>query len=480
MSRHHFGLVSLLVLCAGCGFSQTERRLRAVSPLTLSKVEQKVIDVLSEEGKASIIVHLIEKAALEGIAAPDWKTRGRWTVDALRSVADRSQAPILSYLRANSLLRKVSEIEPLWICNCVVATSDEDTIASLAERADVKSIRANQEIKVYLEPAGEVSMRAADSVEWNIAKIRANEVWSDFGITGNGITVGSLDTGVRWDHPALKEKYRGWDGTAADHNYNWFDATQGGSRVPLDRGGHGTHTTGTMVGDDGTNQIGVAPGAQWIAVAMIDSGSTWVVAAHRGFQWMIAPTDLDGTNPNPDLRPAVVNNSWGCANGIPGCTDFEEFRDDVDAWIAAGIFPEFSAGNEGPGGATMRWPASYAEAFSTGATTQSDSIAGFSSRGPGRDGTVKPEVAAPGEGVRSSIGSGYGLMSGTSMAGPHVVGLVALLLEANPNLSIDDLTNIMETTAVPLGSPIPNNTFGWGRIDAYSAVESVLTGSRAP
>ena len=195
---------------------------------------------------------------------------------------------------------------------------------------------------------------------------------------------------------------------------------------------------------------------------------------------MIAPTDLDGNNPNPDLRPAVVNNSWGCANGIPGCASFEEFRDDVDAWIAAGIFPEFSAGNEGPGGATMRWPASYAEAFSTGATTQSDSIASFSSRGPGRDGTVKPEVTAPGEGVRSSVGSGYGVMSGTSMAGPHVVGLVALLLEANPNLSIENLTNIMESTAVPLGSPIPNNTFGWGRIDAYSAVQSVLTGSSQP
>ncbi len=480
MSRHHFGLVSLLVLSAACGPSQTGRSLPAASALALSKVEQRVIDVLSAEGKATIIVRLTERAELEGGAAPDWKAKGRWAVDALRSVADRSQAPILSYLRANSLLRKVSEIEPLWICNCVVATADEETIASLAERDEVKSIHANQQIKVYLEPAGEVSLGVADAVEWNIAKVRANEVWNDFGITGRGITVGTLDTGVRWDHPALKKKYRGWDGTAADHNYNWFDATQIASRAPVDRAGHGTHTTGTMVGDDGSNQIGVAPGARWIAAAIIDSGSTWVVAAHRGFQWMIAPTDLDGNNPNPDLRPAVVNNSWGCANGIPGCANFEEFREDVDAWIAAGIFPEFSAGNEGPAGSTMRWPASYAEAFSTGATTQSDSIASFSSRGPGRDGTIKPEVTAPGEGVRSSVGSGYGQMSGTSMAGPHVVGLVALLLEANPNLSIDDLTSIMESTAVPLGSPIPNNTFGWGRIDAYSAVQSVLTGSRQP
>src|SRR5260370_2315365 len=166
MSRHHFGLVSLLVLSAACGASNTGRSLPGVFALALSKVEQKVIDDLSAEGKATIIVRLTERAELEGAAAPDWKARGRWAVDALRSVADRSQAPILSYLRANSLLRKVSGIEPLWICNCVVATADEETIASLAESAEVKSIRANQEIKGNLEPAGEGSLVVADDVEW--------------------------------------------------------------------------------------------------------------------------------------------------------------------------------------------------------------------------------------------------------------------------------------------------------------------------
>src|SRR5260370_29373095 len=194
MSRHHFGLVSLLVLSAACGPSQTGRSLPAASALASSKVEQKVIDDLSAEGKATIIVRLTERAELEGGAAPGWKAKGRWAVDALRSVADRSQAPILSYLRGNSLLRKVSEIEPLWICNCVVATADEETIASLAERAEGKSIRANQEIKVTLEPAGEGSLGVADAVEWNIAKVRANEVWNDFGITGRVSTLRTLHT----------------------------------------------------------------------------------------------------------------------------------------------------------------------------------------------------------------------------------------------------------------------------------------------
>lgn len=478
---HQYRLAWFCVLCAACG-SVGERKLATLPASDLAKIEQRVLDDLNSQSATTVIIRLVEKAEFHADANLDWRTRGQNTVSALRSVAAGSQVAVLNYLSANPGRRKVFDVESLWICNCVVATADEDTIATLAQRSDVKSIRANQAIPVDLEPAVEAP-GAITSVEWNIAKIRANDVWRDFSITGNGITVGTMDTGVQWDHPALKEKYRGWDGSAADHNYNWFDATRAGSRTPVDPYGHGTHTAGTMVGDDGaTNQIGVAPGAKWIASAIIDSGAAFLVATHRGFQWMIAPTDLDGNNPNPDLRPVAVNNSWGCFSAIPECSNFEEFRDDVDAWIAAGIFPEFSAGNEGSrGDRTMRWPASYAESFSTGATDERDLIAGFSSRGPGRDGTVKPEVTAPGVNVRSSFPGGrYVLMGGTSMAGPHVVGLVALLLEANPALTNNDLVNIIESTAVPLGSPIPNNTFGWGRIDAYDAVQAALSPSRKP
>jgi subtilisin family serine protease len=480
MAGHRFLLLSCLTVAAGCGWSNTEKKLQAMSIRDLRKVDLRVVEILGSQNQASIIIHLAERAELEGIPASDWKTRGRRAVDALLSVATRSQASILSYLKTNASMNKAIDIDPLWICNCVVVTADEDTIASLAERADVKSISANLPIKVDEEPVYQRPPGATTTVEWNIAKIRADEVWSDFGITGNGVVVGTMDTGVQWDHPALRDKYRGWDGTAADHNYNWYDATRARSLVPVDQNGHGTHTAGTMVGDDGgANQVGVAPGAKWIAASIIDSGSFWVAAAHHGFQWMIAPTDVVGNNPNPDLRPAVVNNSWGCANPIAGCTSYEEFRDDVDAWIAAGIFPEFSAGNEGPSMGSMRWPAAYAEAFSTGATTQSDAIAGFSSRGPARDGAIKPDVTAPGAAIRSSFrGSTYAVMDGTSMAGPHVVGLVALLLEANPNLDIGALTNIIEATAVPIGNLRPNNTFGWGRINAYAAVQSVLSAPR--
>src|SRR5262249_5652344 len=136
LARYGFGLLSLLILFLGCG-SSTERKLQTISAGDLIKVEQKVVDALSAQGMATVVVHLAERAELADIAARDWKTRGQGVVNALRTVADRSQASILRYLRLNASLNKAAEIDSLWICNCVVVTADEDTIATLAERFDV-------------------------------------------------------------------------------------------------------------------------------------------------------------------------------------------------------------------------------------------------------------------------------------------------------------------------------------------------------
>ena len=270
--------------------------------------------------------------------------------------------------------------------------------------------------------------------------------------------------------------------------------------APCDDNGHGTHTAGTTVGDDGAgNQVGVAPGAKWIGCRNMDQGNGTPATYTECFQFMIAPTDLAGNNANPALRPHVLNNSWGCP-ASEGCVTRAELETIVNNTQAAGIFVEVSAGNSGPGCSTVTdAPAIYSASFSTGAIDISNVLASFSSRGPSTFYTpnlLKPNISAPGVNVRSSTrtsDSSFGNLSGTSMAGPHVAGVVALLWSARPQLvrDIAATKTILQNTANPGvtvspaqtcgGTPstqIPNNSFGYGRVDALAAVNSgpVITG----
>jgi len=321
-----------------------------------------------------------------------------------------------------------------------------------------------------------------------VAKVRAPDVWA-LGYTGQGIVVGGQDTGYDWEHPAIKGKYRGWTGFSADHNYNWHDAIHSGggscgadSPEPCDDNSHGTHTMGTMVGDDGGgNQIGVAPGAKWIGCRNMDQGNGTPATYSECFQWFIAPTDLSGQNPDSSKAPHVINNSWGCPE-FEGCIDPNVLKAVVENTRAAGIAVVVSAGNSGPSCESVETPAAIYEAsFTVGATFDSDLIATFSSRGPVTvDGSnrLKPDVTAPGVNVRSSVpGGGYATLDGTSMAGPHVAGQAALLISAQPELAgdVDSLEICIEETAFPRASgqncggipfpEIPNHTYGWGRVE---------------
>jgi serine protease AprX len=212
---------------------------------------------------------------------------------------------------------------------------------------------------------------------------------------------------MRWTRNALKPHYRGWNGVTADHNYNWHDSIHSGggscgpnNLAPCDDHGHGTHTTGTTVGDDGAgNQVGVAPGAKWIGCRNMDQGNGTPATYTECFQFFIAPTDLNGQNPDPTLRPHVMNNSWGCPVS-EGCTTRGELETIVNNTQAAGIFVEVSAGNAGSGCSTVQDPpAIYEASFSTGAIDISNTLAGFSSRGPSTFYTpniLKPNISAPG------------------------------------------------------------------------------------
>src|SRR5205807_1485239 len=233
--------------------------------------------------------------------------------------------------------------------------------------------------------------------------------------------------------------------------------------------------------------------AKWIGCRNMDQGNGMPSTYTECFQFFIAPTDLNGQNPNPALRPHVINNSWICPVS-EGCTTGDELRVIVENTQAAGIFVEASAGNSGPSCSTVNDPpAIYEASFSTGAIDSSNTLASFSSRGPVTvDGSnrLKPNISAPGVNVRSSYYSSdtsYANLSGTSMAGPHVVGVVALLWSAHPELSrmITETKNLLQNTANPNvivnpvqtcgGIPsnkITNNTFGRRPVDAQHAVNS--------
>ncbi len=303
-----------------------------------------------------------------------------------------------------------------------------------------------------------------DETTWGVAGIRADQVWRGLGVVGDGITVAIIDSGVDWQHPALMPSYRGWTGgPAVDHVNNWFDATNEQAAYPNDLNGHGTHVMGTIAGQGG---IGVAPGARWMAAKGLSSQGyglySWL---HASFQFLLAP------HGDPTYAPDIVSNSWGNDDG----TD-REFEQDIAALQAAGIFVVFANGNTGPQPGTVGSPASLPNSVGVGATDADDQVALFSSRGPSPFGPPRPHLSAPGVAVLSAYpGGAFAYGSGTSMATPHVAGVAALLLSARPSLDIRDTLYALTRTAVPLSTTIPNNDSGWGRVDAYSAVLSVIS-----
>ncbi len=394
--------------------------------------------------------------------------RRRAMVNNLLSIADRSQAGVRALLAQAQLTDRAHAVRSLWINNSVAARVDRSTLLALAARDDVTRIDLDQYRK-WIDDAqisnDQTPTSNPQSVEWNIAKIRADQVWAALGISGTGVVAANMDTGVDWQHPALLSAYRGYNPKGlSNHVYSWFDATPDGTQYPYDGYGHGTHTMGTLVGSGG---IGVAPGAKWIAARVLDNtGSGYDSWIHAGFQWIMAPGG------DPSQAPNVLSNSWGNTNGYD-----QSFRDDVKALNAAGIATFFSNGNSGPANGSVGSPASYPEAFGIGATDVEDNIAGFSSRGPSPFGQIKPDVSAPGANVRSSYPGGvYRNFSGTSMAAPHVAGVAALMLSAMPSLTFTSTRYILTSTAIqPITSSVyPNNVYGWGRIDALNAVLAVV------
>ncbi len=464
------------------------------------KVDAAVLEAAAG-GPAEFLIVLAAQADLSGaIALATKEEKGAYVVAQKTAVARETQPAVVAALDLLGAWHR-----SFWIVNAIHARGDLAVVAAVASRADVAHVFANAEGALDLpagaSAAGAAALTPLDTVQWNLDRVNADQVWA-LGVLGQGVTVGSADTGVEWRHPALREQYRGWDGSAADHDHNWHDAIHvpntecpASSPEPCDDdallgGGHGTHTVGTMVGDDGAaERTGMAPGARWIGCRNMIYGLGVVATYLECMEWFLAPTDGAGENPDPSRSPHVINNSWACVEVCPPTV----LQATTEAIRAAGIVYVAAAGNDGSQCSTIAHsPAIYPASFTVGATDANDNAAGFSSRGPvlvldPLNPHRKPDVAAPGVGVRSALkGGGYGNLSGTSMAAPHVAGLVALVISANPDLAgqVDMIEDLIERAAFPrtttqgcggdTAAQVPNNVYGWGRIDALGAVEAAL------
>ena len=471
-----------------------------VSRATTDKIAPWVMEHTANGQRAEFFVVLADQADLSQAAALQTKAeKGRYVYNTLLNKSLTTQGPLLQWLRERGL-----EHQSFYIVNAILVKGTRDVAETLADRPDVARVEGNPHIQNHFPQPEAVDeappyVQRPATIEPGINYVHAPQVWA-LGFTGQNIVVASADTGVRWTHNALKPHYRGWDGTMADHDYNWHDSIHDGasnpcgfdSPFPCDDQAHGSHTTGTMVGDDGMgNQIGMAPGAKWIGCRNMNSNVGTPARYIECMQWFLAPTRIGGGDPDPTKAPDITNNSWECPPS-EGCS-FDSLQAAVEAQAAAGIMMVSAAQNSGPNCSTVQNPPGiYGATYTAGAlVTGTDTIAGFSSRGPvisDASGRIKPDISAPGTSTRSSTNasdSSYANFSGTSMATPHTAGAMALLWSAIPSLrhqltaSRDAINNsavhIANTQCGTAGPP--NNVYGWGRLDIFAAVSG---GSPSP
>ena len=464
----------------------------------LGKIAPWVTEHTANGQQAEFFVVLTDQADLSGAAALTTKAeKGRYVYNTLWNKSQTTQGAILQWLRERGL-----EHRSFYIINAILVKGSRDIAEALASRPDVTRVEGNPQIQNSLpQPGPSVEAppqpQTPATIEPGITYTHAPDVWAQ-GFTGQGIVVASADTGQRWTHNALKPHYRGWDGINVDHDYNWHDSIHDSvgnpcgndSPQPCDDFFHGTHTTGTAIGDDGAgNQIGMAPGAKWIGCRNMDVGNGTPARYIECMEFFLAPYPVGGGQGDPTKAPDVTINSWGCPPS-EGCS-VTSLQAAVEAQAAAGIMMVVAAGNAGSSCSTVVDPPSfYAASYSVGAlNTGTDTIASFSSRGPVTvDGSnrIKPDITAPGTGTRSasnSSDSAYTTASGTSMATPHIAGAVALLWSAVPSLqnqidasrtALDNAAHFISSTLCGPAGP-PNNVYGWGRVDILAAVGATPT-----
>src|SRR5437899_261865 len=408
-----------------------------VSAAPASKIAPWVTEHTANGQQAEFFVVLADQADLSGAASLGTKgEKGRFVYNTLLTKSQATQEPILQWLREGGI-----EHQSFYIVNAILVKGNRQIAETLAARPDVARVEGNPRVHNALPQPGPVTktppyIQRPETIEPGISYTHAPQVWA-LGFTGQNIVIASADTGVRWTHNALKPHYRGWDGVNANHNFNWHDSIHDSvgnpcgndSPFPCDDYFHGSHTTGTAIGDDGAgNQIGMAPGAKWIGCRNMDQGNGTPARYIECMEWFLAPYPIGGGQGDPTKAPDITINSWSCPPS-EGCSA-NTLEAAVEAQAAAGIMMVVAAQNYGPSCSTVEDPAGiYAASYTVGAlNTGTDTIASFSSRGPvtiDGSGRIKPDITAPGTNTRSASNtsdSAYTIASRTSMATPHIAG----------------------------------------------------------
>ncbi|MBK8128257.1 MAG: carboxypeptidase regulatory-like domain-containing protein [bacterium] len=467
-----------------------------------SALEEKLTTVKPDDFISSIVIlpSAVDMRALDNALHARKATvaeRNAEVISALKYNAAQNQPAFLSELDVMTRDGVVKGYTPYWIDNLVVIYAQAQYLESLRIRGDIEFVTTNfspELIDPLRIPEKGADMRAphnpldTETTTPGQNAIGATRVNRELGITGQGVLVANCDTGVDGTHPALSAR---WRGNFAPVSECWRDAAGLGHATPQDGNGHGTHVMGTMAGRAisgvDTNTVGSAPNARWIATNTINqgTGSNFDNDVIADYQWFANP---DGNiNTTADL-PDVIQNSWGVHSGFAGYSQCDtRWNSFILNCEAAGPVVTWSAGNEASSG--LRTPAIHSmsayQIFSVGAVDAQDGaapypIASFSSLGPtpctpASPDNIKPEISAPGVNIYSSVpGGGYsGTYSGTSMAGPHVAGVVALMREACPDCDHITIKDAIMTTALDQGTVGQDNTYGHGVIQAYEAVLAV-------
>jgi serine protease AprX len=458
-----------LILAFSVGFCLSPVSSMATQKGKIDPFLQSKLTMAGFGEKIPVIVRMKNPVAVQSFATPSRKkgairTQARANLtQALKARAQQSRQPLQKLLDRHG----IANSRQLWLINGMALQATPAQIEGISQMPDVASIVADQTIEL----PEIIPTQALEPAEPNIDLVDAPSLWA-LGYAGQGVTVAIVDSGVDINHPDLGPRWRGGINS-------WFDPNGEHPLVPTDLHGHGTQVTGLVLGGNNSGSyIGVAPDAEWIGVKIFaDDGMALSSEIHAGYQWLLDPDN----NPDTDDAPDIVNNSWGFDADPNFCDELsKEFQSDVQAMKAAGMAVLFAAGNTGPDASTSNAPANYPESFAVGMVgtfTSPTLINSYSARGPSAcDGTVYPEVVAPGFRVRTcdltaggDFLNSYSLVAGTSFSTPHVSGVMALLLSAFPETPVRALEMALQKSATDLGTLGEDNTYGYGLVDSLSA-----------